>query len=313
MEKVIKLTIVLIVLYLQISVLSAQSWTVNPGDYEFSMNVTGQVYVEGAVIDQQNSYLGVFVNDECRGVVKPTSYEGNYKLFLLSIYSNITEGETLVFKLMDEAFQEYSIANKIRFVSDEVYGSADEPFLWMDVEQYASTDFLSFAFNNQISSATIDVTNRDIEILVSVGTDLSNLIPVFTLAPGAVAYIDQIKQVSDQTANDYTEVVHYTVIGVDNITANWVVEVKLYNSIEDYTKNKFNIYPNPAKEKIHIELKNTTKYYRFQIVDITGKIIFKQSILNNKTEIDISNFDTGIYLIMLQNKNEIYTERLIIK
>ncbi len=83
--------------------------------------------------------------------------------------------------------------------------------------------------------------------------------------------------------------------------------------INNIAKYSFKVYPNPAKEILHIDLQNTTKQYGFQIIDMTGKIIFNQSILNNKTEIDISNFSTGIYLIRLVNNNEIYTERLIIE
>ena len=121
----------------------AQPWSVNPNDFQFSMTVTGEVSVSGDIINQQDAYIGAFVEGQCRGVSPTSENGGNYKLFLITIYSNDVEGENVEFKLMDENDAETTMANTIQFKNDANYGSTDSPFLWMDSEQYASTDFLS--------------------------------------------------------------------------------------------------------------------------------------------------------------------------
>ncbi len=292
----------------------AQPWSVNPNSFQFSMTVTGEVSVSGDIINQQNAYIGAFVEGQCRGVSPSSEEGGNYKLFFITIYSNDVEGENVEFKLMDENDVETAMANTIQFKNDANYGSADSPFLWMDSEQYASTDFLSFALDSQVTTATIDAANKTISIMVRKLTDRSILVPSFTLASGAIAYISDVEQVSGVTENDYTNVVYYLVKGADGIETDWTVEVKTDNSgISEIEKNNFTIYPNPASNFIIIA--GNTKQV-VQVLDITGKVVLSQSsqgmkqspttayftiINNDEINIDISNLTTGIYFVKIGN------------
>lgn len=312
-------TIGILVLMILSSTINAQPWNVNPADFQFNMNATGQVSIDGNIIDEEGAYLGAFVNDECRGVSPTTSVDGNYKLFQMTIYSNNSEGDSLVFKLMDASDQELTIANEMLFVDNAIYGNIDAPFLWMDLEQYASADFLSFELDSQVTSATINAANKTISIMVSRLTDKSSLIPVFTLAPEAIAYINQVEQVSEQTANDYTNVLHYTVKGVDGIESDWTAEVKFDDSgISKIEKSNFNIYPNPASSYIIIKSKNL-QMENIKIIDITGKLMLSSSLRgmkqspistdyftnarNDEIRTDISSLNKGIYFVKVGEKS----------
>ena len=64
--------LIIVLIAISISALSiAQPWSVTPADYEFSMNVIGQVSIDNSVVDQQDSYIGAFVDDVCVGVCSP--------------------------------------------------------------------------------------------------------------------------------------------------------------------------------------------------------------------------------------------------
>ncbi len=303
-------TIGFLVLMILSSTINAQPWSVNPNDFQFSMTVTGEVSVAGDIINQQDAYIGAFVEGECRGV-SPTSEDGgNYKLFFITIYSNDVEGEVVEFKLMDENDVETAMANTIQFKNDANYGSADSPFLWMDVEQYASTDFLTFALDSQITTANIDATSRSISIIVSKETNRRTLIPIFTLASGAVAYISDVEQISNETENDYSDVVHYLVTGVDGAEADWSVEVKTDNSgIKELKSNSLSIYPNPAKNKVQLTVDNEQLGENIQILDITGKRVKQIKIQNTRLKIQIEDLKSGIYFVKIKG----LTKKLIIE
>jgi len=58
------------------------------------------------------------------------------------------------------------------------------------------------------------------------------------------------------------------------------------------------IYPNPAKDNLTIDLMNMApdENLQFVITDILGQELHSQTIINAKSEIDISAFSSGIYL-----------------
>jgi hypothetical protein len=58
----------------------------------------------------------------------------------------------------------------------------------------------------------------------------------------------------------------------------------------------FTIYPNPATDKLIISVKDVTGLL-LKIMDISGKIILQQKILNNTTEITLSRLSPGTYLV----------------
>ena len=73
----------------------------------------------------------------------------------------------------------------------------------------------------------------------------------------------------------------------------------------------FNIYPNPASNKLNIEFKlfSFSNKKKIKIYDIQGRILFEQIILNDNTDIDISTLEKGIYILKLciKDKTEVTT------
>ena len=87
----------------------------------------------------------------------------------------------------------------------------------------------------------------------------------------------------------------------------------MVNAIKDIKKqNKLNIYPNPAKNLLTVELNNFNKGM-LKIFSFDGKIILEKQINNTgKQSINIENFHRGIYLIVFINQgNEIYKGKFI--
>lgn len=73
-------------------------------------------------------------------------------------------------------------------------------------------------------------------------------------------------------------------------------------------------YPNPALESITIETTNSGPF-TYEIIDLTGKTILNGYLNSNNQEVDISNLNTGTYLVQIFNQNlsNYYTSKLIKK
>ena len=86
--------------------------------------------------------------------------------------------------------------------------------------------------------------------------------------------------------------------------------VDIYSNIYNLLNNGISIYPNPTNGIINIEFADNN-IQQIIISDITGKTIAeKNNIQQNKT-IDLSNFESGIYIIKIQTDNEIFTTKIV--
>jgi len=81
--------------------------------------------------------------------------------------------------------------------------------------------------------------------------------------------------------------------------------------INNHSKNKFSIYPNPATNSINISSNETIDL--MSIFDIKGSLIFSQSYQEKSTSIDISNFAKGVYTVKVVIMGNSSLQKLIIK
>ena len=77
-----------------------------------------------------------------------------------------------------------------------------------------------------------------------------------------------------------------------------------------FDKREFNIFPNPAKDVINLELNSTVKNFTFEVTDMSGKLL--SSSQNNKV-INISTLKKGIYIGTLSVKNQKSSKKFIVK
>lgn len=67
---------------------------------------------------------------------------------------------------------------------------------------------------------------------------------------------------------------------------------------------EINIYPNPTKEKFHLEVNSASgQFIDLQIFDIQGKEIIRLDNFNTNQNVVISNLISGIYLVMIKSPN----------
>lgn len=95
-------------------------------------------------------------------------------------------------------------------------------------------------------------------------------------------------------------------IQLDNITASTTL-----NLPQTENKNVFELSPNPAASHLNINLNNDMQNSRIVVYDVLGKKVYDKVLNSMLSSIDISDWNSGVYLIRLTNNDEVYTKRFI--
>lgn len=78
-------------------------------------------------------------------------------------------------------------------------------------------------------------------------------------------------------------------------------------------KNRVAVFPNPAKNIVNIDLADE-KIQSIKICNNNGTVVFANIIKElSASKIDLTDFESGLYFIVLKSNKGIYTKKLIIK
>ncbi len=77
--------------------------------------------------------------------------------------------------------------------------------------------------------------------------------------------------------------------------------------------NLLNVYPNPAKDVLNLDLNMNLENANLIIVDETGKVLINTTEVKNFMSLDLSNFSNGSYYLLITNGDEAIYNLFIIK
>ncbi len=123
-------------------------------DFEHSMNIIGQLRIDGRVADDTADQLAAFVDGQCVGIASPVYYEryDAYYIFL-DIYGNdATISSHVTFRVWDASTGDIYAAipsEDIHFTPNRLIGSMQEPFIWEAKEQREQAMNLNTGWNWQ--------------------------------------------------------------------------------------------------------------------------------------------------------------------
>ncbi len=122
----------------------------------------------------------------------------------------------------------------------------------------------------------------------------------------ATSNVDVVITVTDDSGNATSCTVEVNITDPDNVCGL---------STEEFIRNEVLLFPNPASSSVQITWGNST-LKSITIYDMLGKLIVTEKIKNNQiqTSFDVSNLNTGIYLVQLSDEsNNVTTKRLIVE
>lgn len=75
----------------------------------------------------------------------------------------------------------------------------------------------------------------------------------------------------------------------------------------------FDIFPNPAKNQLVVELENAgSEEFTVSVVNSFGQIVLVENLAGNKISLDISKIEAGTYFVRVQNEKQTSTRKLLI-
>jgi hypothetical protein len=106
------------------------TWTVNPANYQYQMNVFGQLKIDGIIATNPESKIAAFCNGTVRGVANlqyVPAYD-RYEAFL-NIYSNSTSGDSIYFNIYDAStgVTFVTVDSSLTFVVNQIIGTVANP------------------------------------------------------------------------------------------------------------------------------------------------------------------------------------------
>jgi hypothetical protein len=82
---------------------------------------------------------------------------------------------------------------------------------------------------------------------------------------------------------------------------------------EEYKNDNFRVYPNPASGEVIVELEtNTWQPYSIEVYNSVDSKIYSSEALNNRTLVDVSNWNSGIYVVVICIGNERFIRKNVV-
>jgi len=144
------------------------TWTVNPLNYQYTMNITGIANLSCVDLANDNNLIGAFINGECRGVVKTNVDENGKKLAFLIVRSNSTLANQIIsFKIYNSQTDVvHDAVDILPFSSSSILGNPTEPYVFTN--NHAPSDILfpvtTILENTAISSSIAIFTSTDLDL-----------------------------------------------------------------------------------------------------------------------------------------------------
>ena len=107
------------------------------------------------------------------------------------------------------------------------------------------------------------------------------------------------------------------ITGAKTYTGSWMslMEFRVFGDetlsiVDDYSlSDKIFLWPNPASNIVNIS--NSEDFYSMSIYDYLGKLLLKKDL--EQKSIDVSNLDSGLYIIKLSNEKKTISKNLFIR
>jgi hypothetical protein len=69
------------------------------------------------------------------------------------------------------------------------------------------------------------------------------------------------------------------------------------------------VYPNPTTENILVN--DVTKGSTLEVVNALGQVVYSEVVNNTKSNINVANYNNGLYMIRITNGNEVTTNTFV--
>lgn len=188
--------------------------------------------------------------------------------------------------------------------------------------QYNSDDIIPSGYNVGDEIPWMYSENERFVTIKSGANITCNAGEIIKLLPGFHAEIGSKFNANITNSISCSNFVRSPIISTNNpnenaeITTNHIDKSLTKNEIDTslkfdkYEDLKYKVYPNPTNEKLTVSIKNT-EYFEVIIFDMIGNILIKTQFDKSKITLDLSLFPSGIYVLNVKTKNDVYVTKII--
>jgi hypothetical protein len=290
----------------------------------YSDNVTVNYYVPANLIEDTLYYWRVVAKNNC----SESNYSSTFSFTTITCNTCISFGETSY--ATSTTLVQFNTINNI---SEKPSGYGDYTAINTVVKLNESHD-LTVNVNtdgsyrvqvkawidwNQNCSFDDDGEEYDLGFAYNTTDDPTDLSPLSITVPSGANIGNTVMRVSSRYTNSTITYPSSCMEGFDGEVEDYTIIVEdVTASIEDFSFNGFNIYPNPTKGTftLNLEVVNTAKV-SVQLYDVRGRLIGEKNYFNTNINFSESVFfekaGTGLYLVKITNGNKQTTRKILIK
>lgn len=206
------------------------NWSVDTSKYQYSMTFTTFLNVDGVTLSSPEDKVAAIVNDEVRGVANVV-YVANVNKYVayLTVYAN-TNGEALNFKIFRDSDETvHDVSKTENFIIDGNLGGIFQSYSIASPTLSNEAVLNSFAFSG-VTAVSQTINNNRIDVVLPKDTNLTNLIATYSISNGARFFVDNVKQVSGTTINDFSTTITYQMLSENEaVLISYQVSVKIEN------------------------------------------------------------------------------------
>ncbi|MEM5564428.1 T9SS type A sorting domain-containing protein [Psychroserpens sp. AS72] len=122
----------------------------------------------------------------------------------------------------------------------------------------------------------------------------------------ALAAVNTMRILSSNSPTWANPDVVVSTINLDNITASTTLSTQ-----ELQVQNEFEISPNPATSKLNINLSQNLDNATITVYDILGKKVYFKEVNGLNSSIDVSRWNSGVYLVRISTSQQTLTKRFV--
>ncbi len=195
---------------------------------------------------------------------------------------------------------------------DGTYGT-----IWNGTQENITNNILSNGMFNRLLAADnsvfkLPLSSRWFELrngVLKTDSIKNNIIRNFNLLSENGNYVREIYKWGNSSI-DFANI-DYTMTWIDErllFLDTYFDDVTSINQVENC--NDIVIFPNPTSDFLNFNFtKNNIE--KLKIYDITGKLIIEKTKIQQNEQFDLSNFESGIYIILIQTDKGLFTTKII--
>jgi len=224
-------------------------------------------------------------------------YIGDGTFSLLSILFNL-DGD--IFPVYVDGVQ---IADGNQGVNDYILYRVD-----IDVDSSEGPEDHGLIFSIDQGDVTLDQGNK---VLFSDVPDITAVEVTRSFQPNSVVVVPDPVTIEDFSDDRkvYSLVADFIPGEEINTVIGYEESVVSTLGTDSQNEDTFKVFPNPFTESLDIEVNNTLLPLRVSVYDLTGKLVLKPTLTDNK--VNLSSLKRGIYLLKIESESSFEIKRII--